>query len=71
MALVGGLLVWKAIILTTFIGSLFGSVIGVSLILIKGREWGARIPFGPYLALGSLASLLWGNDILTWYLNIG
>jgi leader peptidase (prepilin peptidase)/N-methyltransferase len=71
MALVGGLLGWKAIILTTFIGSLLGSVIGVALILIKGREWGARIPFGPYLALGSLASLLWGNDILTWYLNIG
>jgi leader peptidase (prepilin peptidase)/N-methyltransferase len=71
MSLVGGLLGWKAIILTTFIGSLLGSVIGVSLILIKGREWGARIPFGPYLALGSLASLFWGNDILTWYLNIG
>jgi leader peptidase (prepilin peptidase)/N-methyltransferase len=71
MALVGGMLGWKAIILTTFFGSLLGSVIGISLILIKGREWGARIPFGPYLALGSLVSLLWGNDILIWYLNAG
>ena len=34
-------------------GSLFGSVIGVALIMIKGREWGSKIPFGPYLALGS------------------
>jgi len=71
MALVGGLLGWKAVIMTTFVGSLLGSVVGVSLILIKGREWGARIPFGPYLALGSLVSLLWGHDILTWYLGIG
>ena len=68
MAMVGGLLGWKGVILTTFTGSLLGSVIGVSLILMKGREWGSKIPFGPYLALGALVSLLWGEDILVWYL---
>ncbi len=68
MAMVGGLLGWKGVLLTTFMGSLLGSIIGVSLIALKGREWGSRIPFGPYLALGALVSLLWGEDILTWYL---
>lgn len=68
MAMVGGLLGWKGVILTTFMGSLLGSIIGVSLILMKGREWGSKIPFGPYLALGALVSMLWGEDILTWYL---
>ncbi len=68
MAMVGGLLGWKAIILTTFLASLFGSIIGVILIRIKGREWGSKIPFGPYLALGTLISLFWGKDILRWYL---
>jgi len=68
MAMVGGLLGWKAVILTTFMGSLLGSIIGVSLIMSKGREWGSKIPFGPYLALGALISLLWGEDILIWYL---
>jgi len=68
MAMIGGLLGWKAIILTTFMGSLFGSIMGVALIMIKGREWGSKIPFGPYLALGSLISLFWGHDILRWYL---
>ncbi len=69
MAMVGGLLGWKGVLLTTFMGSLFGSVIGVSLILLKGREWGARIPFGPYLAFGALVSLLRGQEILRWYLG--
>ncbi|GBE03535.1 type 4 prepilin-like proteins leader peptide-processing enzyme [bacterium BMS3Abin09] len=69
MAMVGGLLGWKGVILTTFMGSLLGSMIGVSLILTKGREWGSKIPFGPYLALGALVSLLWGENILTWYLS--
>ena len=63
MAMVGGLIGWKGVFLTTFLASLFGSLIGVSLILLKGKEWGARIPFGPYLALGSLVSLFWGQDI--------
>ncbi len=68
MAMMGGILGWKGIILTTFVGSLVGSAIGVSLIAIKGREWGSKIPFGPYLAVGAVISLLWGQDILYWYL---
>lgn len=69
MAMVGGLLGWKGVILTTFMGSLFGSVTGVTLILLKGREWGSRIPFGPYLAMGALITLFWGRDILQWYFH--
>lgn len=69
MAMVGGLLGWKGVILTTFMGSLLGSITGVLLILLKGREWGSRIPFGPYLALGALISLFWGQDIFRWYLG--
>jgi len=69
MAMVGGLLGWKGVILTTFMGSLFGSVTGILLILIKGREWGSRIPFGPYLATGALISLFLGRDILEWYFH--
>ncbi len=71
MAMVGGLLGWKGVILTTFGGSLLGSIIGVILIKLKGREWGSKIPFGPYLALGALISLLWGQEILVWYLYGG
>lgn len=69
MAMVGGLLGWKGVFLTTFMGSLFGSIIGVSLILLKGREWGSKIPFGPYLALGALLSLFCGQEIIRWYLG--
>lgn len=67
MAMVGGLLGWKGVLLTTFLGSLLGSLTGVSLILLKGREWGSKIPFGPYLAIGALVSLFLGQDIFRWY----
>lgn len=68
MAMIGGLLGWKGVILTTFGGSLLGSIVGVILIKLKGREWGSKIPFGPYLALGALISLLRGREIMVWYL---
>lgn len=69
MGMIGSFLGWKGVIFTTFLGSLFGSVIGIALIATKGRKWGAQIPFGPYLALGAIASLFWGQEILTWYLG--
>lgn len=68
MAMIGGFLGWKGVILTTFLGSLSGAIIGVLLILFKGREWGSKIPFGPYLALGSIITLFYGQEILYWYL---
>jgi leader peptidase (prepilin peptidase)/N-methyltransferase len=71
MAMVGGLLGWKGVLLTTFLGSLLGSVTGVSLILLKGREWGSKIPFGPYLAIGTLVSLFLGQDFFRWYVYAG
>ncbi len=68
MAVIGGVLGWKGVVLTTFIGSLIGSVIGIIVIVIKGRRWGVRIPFGPYLAFGAIVSLLMGQEIFFWYL---
>jgi leader peptidase (prepilin peptidase) / N-methyltransferase len=69
MAMVGGVLGWKGVILTTFLGSLTGSIIGILSLLIRGREKGSLIPFGPFLALGSLITLFYGQEILTWYLS--
>jgi len=68
MAMVGAFLGWKAVLLTTFLGSLFGAIIGLGLMAFKGREKGSLIPFGPFLAIGTLISLLFGQEILIWYL---
>ncbi len=68
MAMAGGVLGWKGVILTTMLGSLFGSIIGIFLIIVKGRQWGSRLPFGPYLALGCVISLFLGQEVFMWYL---
>src|SRR4030042_2048650 len=65
----GGFLGWKGVILTTFLGSLSGAIVGVLVILFKGKEKGSRIPFGPFLALGSVITLFYGQEIFYWYLG--
>jgi len=71
MAMIGGFLGWKGVILTTLIGSLTGSIAGILLMIIKGKRWGSRIPFGPYLAIAAIISLFWGQEIIRWYLYGG
>jgi leader peptidase (prepilin peptidase)/N-methyltransferase len=69
MAMVGALMGWKTVILTTFLGSLTGSVFGILLIALKGKEKKSQIPFGPFLALGTIITLFYGQEIASWYLG--
>jgi leader peptidase (prepilin peptidase) / N-methyltransferase len=64
---IGAFLGWKAVLFTILMSSLIGSVVGVSLILLGGREWQSRIPYGPYLAAAAVVWVLWGQGWWDWY----
>lgn len=66
LAAVGAFCGWPGAMMTLFLGSLSGSVAGLILKWIYKAE---RIPFGPYIALGAVANLLWGKAIVSWYLG--
>lgn len=53
-------------ILGVFLGALFGG----GMILIGKHRLGKKIPFGPYLAGGALAALLWGRELWRWYMHL-
>lgn len=67
MAAAGLLLGWQKILLALFIGSVAGMVIHLTLMKIEGKS--KVLAFGPYLAAGIFAAMLYGDAILTWYLN--
>ncbi len=50
-----------------FMAIISGGIIGAGLLLMGKRGRKQSIPFGPFLALGGVASLLWGGSIWTWY----
>ncbi|MEC9047369.1 MAG: prepilin peptidase [Planctomycetota bacterium] len=62
MAMIGAFLGWQAALLTLFLGCVFGAFVGVALTLRGGLL--ARIPFGPYLAMGAVAALFWGEQLV-------
>jgi leader peptidase (prepilin peptidase)/N-methyltransferase len=70
LAMIGAFLGWKAVILTILLSSFIGSIIGVVVMLIKGKDFKYAIPFGPFLSVGAVISLLWGERLISWYLYI-
>lgn len=62
MGMIGAFLGWQGALLTLFLGCVFGAVAGVSMMLGRGMQ--ARIPFGPYLAMGAFAALFGGDWLL-------
>lgn len=69
MAMVGALMGWKSVLLTTFLGSLFGAVLGIFLMVFKGKDRKTKIPFGPFLAAGAVITLFYGQEIINWWLR--
>jgi leader peptidase (prepilin peptidase) / N-methyltransferase len=70
LAAIGAFLGWRAVLFSVFAGSLLGSVVGVSTLLIGKRVWSAKLPFGPYLAVGALGWMFFGDALVRWYLGI-
>jgi len=68
-AMIGAFIGWKYIIISLFIGFFIGAIAGILLILSKIKSRDDMVPFGPFIALGSLITILWGENILSWYLG--
>jgi len=69
-AMLGAFLGWKVMLLSVLLAVLAGGAVAVML-LASGRT-GRKdpIPFGPFLAGGGAVGLLWGEDLLEWYLGV-
>jgi len=71
MAALIGLVTGPLLVLFTLaMGAILGALVGVILLLLKIKKRKEAIPFGPFLSLATMATLLWGSDILNWYLGL-
>ena len=68
MLMVGAFLGWRLTILTILIGALSGSLIGIAVMYRSGkRNLQMMLPFGIFLGIGAIVSLLFGAQIIIWY----
>lgn len=66
MAAIGAFLGWPAVVFSLMVSALIGSVVGVSLIALRRRDWSARLPYGPYIALAAVIWLFGRGNIVAW-----
>lgn len=61
---------WQMLPQIILLSSLVGAVIGITMIVVRGRDKNIPIPFGPYLAIAGWIAFIWGDTINQTYLKL-
>jgi leader peptidase (prepilin peptidase)/N-methyltransferase len=69
-ALIGLATGFPMVIVALIMGMILGGLVAVILLGFKIKKRKEAMPFGPFLAVAAIAALLWGGDILNWYMGI-
>ncbi len=67
LAALGAWLGWQMLPVIVLLSSVVGTVVGVSLIVFKGRDHNIPLAFGPYLAIAGAIALFWGEALVRIY----
>jgi leader peptidase (prepilin peptidase)/N-methyltransferase len=69
-AMLGAFMGWKLVLISLFVAFFIGAVVGVIVMARKPKNWDSSLPFGPFIALGAVLALLWGESALAWYSSL-
>ena len=69
LAGIGAWLGWKMLPVVILLSSFAGAIVGVSMIVFARHGRNVPIPFGPYLVMGGLIGMFWGDALLQYYLQ--
>lgn len=69
LAAIGAFLGWQGVAFTIFSSSIIGCVTGLAGLFLARDKSGARLPFGPFLAVGAVWWIFGGRDLMDWYLR--
>jgi leader peptidase (prepilin peptidase)/N-methyltransferase len=66
-AMLGAFLGWQKMLLTVLFASIAGTVVGLSLMVLRGRDMRYALPFGTFLGVGAILVMFFGDLVLDWY----
>jgi leader peptidase (prepilin peptidase)/N-methyltransferase len=69
LGMIGAFIGWKGVIFTIFVASLAGTFVGMIFMLLKGKNLKFALPFGPFLSIGAISFIFFGEKILFWYFH--
>lgn len=67
--LMGFILGWERTLLALFIAYFIGAIFGIILMIVKRKKIDDQLPFGTFLSIATFICLIYGNQILAWYLQ--
>jgi leader peptidase (prepilin peptidase)/N-methyltransferase len=71
LAMIGAFLGWRQVLVTLFLSTLAGAIVGVAIGAAKGsRSMQLRLPFGTFLAVAAFVASLVGEQLLHWYMTL-
>jgi len=63
MSAIGAFIGWQGVFFSLMASAMIGAAVGVTLILMRRREWSSRMPYGPYIALATVIWVFFGREI--------
>src|SRR5882672_424350 len=69
-AALGAWLGWKLLPLVILLSAATGALLGILMIVLRGRDRSAPMPFGPYLAAAGWLALMYGDELVNSYLRV-
>jgi leader peptidase (prepilin peptidase)/N-methyltransferase len=69
-AALGAWLGWQSLLLIILLSAATGAFLGILMIVLRGRDRAAPMPFGPYLAAAGWIAMLYGNELVNGYLRV-
>jgi leader peptidase (prepilin peptidase) / N-methyltransferase len=69
-AALGAWLGWQMLLPIILLAAFTGAVLGILMIVLRGRDRNIPIPFGPYLAAAGWIALMWGDKLVASYLHL-
>jgi leader peptidase (prepilin peptidase)/N-methyltransferase len=69
-AALGAWLGWRVLPMVILLAAASGAVLGILMIVLRGRDRAAPMPFGPYLAAAGWLAMMYGNSLVSGYLRL-
>ena len=70
LAMMGAIVGWQGVFFTIFVASLVGTLAGLAVMLQSRKGMKLAVPFGPFLSIGAITYIFFGNQLVNWYFNI-
>ncbi|MFC1883131.1 prepilin peptidase [Thermodesulfobacteriota bacterium] len=70
LAMIGAWMGWRALPLIVLMASLAGTLAALIFLIYTKKGFRTRIPFGPFLSLGAVVYLFFGNELTRWYIGL-